>query len=50
MVQGQVEAFKMDEKDYRKTLMSYQMKDFYRPEATCPNGSELDIEDGWNGH
>ena len=47
MVQGQVEAYKMDEKHLPTLIAELTEKEYLPENAQCPDGSELSIdEDG----
>lgn len=48
MVQGQVEAFKMDEKRLPKNIDELSTAGFLPTGARCPNGSELTIDENGN--
>lgn len=44
MVQGQVEAFKMDQKRLPSNVNELSTEGYLPDEAKCPNGSEISID------
>lgn len=46
MVQGQVEAYKIDKKEYPTGLPTLKTDGYLQEEAECPDGTQLKINDG----
>ncbi|MFS0575202.1 hypothetical protein AB1K83_06195 [Sporosarcina sp. 179-K 3D1 HS] len=46
MVQGQVEAYKMEKKEVPSSIEELSNADYLPEGATCPDGSALTIVDG----
>lgn len=46
MVQGQIEAYKMDLNKYPVSLQDLVAEDYLLEEPKCPDGTELTITDG----
>lgn len=45
MVQGQVEAYKMDEKKIPLSILELSAEEYLPENAACPDGSEISIDE-----
>lgn len=46
MVQGQSEAYKIDEGQYPTSIKELESQGYLKPDSKCPNGSSISIQNG----